>query len=371
MKIIYLANARMPTEKAHGIQIMKMCEAFAMSGHQIKLIVPWRLNHIKEDVFKYYGMKKSFKIKRIPSIDLVGLPFGFWIQSISFSFFAFFYLLFKKADIIYSRDLSSLFLISFLKKNLVYEAHTFPNNFFLYKRVCRKTKAIIVITQKLKKFFTRKGIDNNKILIAPDGVDLEKFNIDISKEECRKKLNLPLDKKIVLYTGHLYKWKGVQTLAEASKFLDKNALVIFVGGTEKDEQKFRDKNRDLDNILILGHRPYSEMPYYLKAADVLVLPNSVKSVISREWTSPMKMFEYMASQRPIVASDLPSLREVLNENNAFLIRPDNAKDLANSINQSLKNTDFSDKISKQALKDVQNYTWKKRVNNVLNFINHD
>jgi len=371
MKIVYLANIRIPTEKAHGIQIMKMCEAFAMSGHQIELVVPWRFNHLKEDVFKYYGMKKSFKIKKIPSIDLIGLPFGFWIQSISFSFFSFFYLLFAKADIIYCRNPLVLSFLGWFKKNIVYEMHTVPKSFFIYKGIFKRAKAIVVITQSIKDSFIKRGIDNNKILVAPDSVDLKQFDIQESQEECRKKLNLPLDKKIVLYTGHLYKWKGVYVLAEASKFLDKDVLVVFIGGTEKDEQEFRDKNRDLDNILILGHKPYSEMPYYLKTADVLVLPNSAKERISREWTSPMKMFEYMTSQKPIVASDIPSLREILNENNAILVDPDNPKKLAEGIKELLKNTNFSDKISKQAFKDVQKYSWGKRTKIIISFLNND
>ncbi len=369
MKIIYLANIRIPTEKAHGIQIMKMCESFVLSGHQTELVVPWRLNHLKEDVLKYYGMEKSFEIKKIPSVDLIGLPFGFWIQSISFSFFVFFYLLFAKADIIYSRSPLILFFLGLFKKNIVYEMHTVPRNFFIYKWIFKKAKAIMVITQGIKDSFIKKGINNDKILVTPDGIDLEKFDIDISKEECRKKLNLPLDKKIVLYTGHFYKWKGVQILADTAKFLDKNILIVFVGGTEKDIKIFKEENKSFDNILILGHQPYSKIPYYLKAADVLILPNSAKEKISQYWTSPMKMFEYMTSQRPIVASDLPSLKEVLNKSNAVLVGSDNSQELSKGIKRALKEADFSAKISIQAYQDVQKYTWRKRTKRIISFLN--
>jgi len=372
MKLIYLANARIPTEKAHGIQIMKMCEALSRQGLEIKLVIPWRFNRIKEDPFNYYNIKRVFKIKKLPSIDLIPLNFpkiGFWIQSISFSFFAFWYSLFRKSNLIYSRDLPCLWLSSFFKKNLVYEAHTFPQYFFLYKQVFQKTKAIIVITKKLKEVFIQKGILKEKILVAPDGVDLNVFDIDISKEEARKKLNLPYNKKIALYAGHLYEWKGAQILAEASKFLDKDTIVIFIGGTKEDEKEFREKNKDLNNILILGYKPYSEIPYYLKTADVLVLPNSAKEKISQYWTSPIKMFEYMASQRPMVASDLPSLREILSENNAILIKPDNPGKLTQAIAKILKNPDFFDRISKQAYRDVQRYSWSKRAKKIINFLN--
>ncbi len=378
MKIIYIANIRMPTEKAHGIQIMKMCEAFANSklnkSIKLELVVPQRFNYIKDDPFEYYGIKRNFKIKKLPCLDLIPLDkyighLGSWVESITFNFFVFPYILFKKTDIIYTRDKFSLFLILF-KKNLVFEAHTFPKNYFMYSLFFKKLKKIIVITQKLKDFFIEKGISADKILVASDGVDLEKFNIKNTQEECRKRLSLPLDKKTVLYTGHLYEWKGAQTLAKASQFLPKDMEIYFIGGTDKDVRRFKTQNSKL-KIKIVGYKPHSEIPFWLKAADVLVLPNSAKKEISKYWTSPLKMFEYMASKRPIIASDLPSIREILNENNSFLVKPDNPERLAKGIESILKNPNLSAKISNQAFQDVQNYTWQKRAKNILEFLKYD
>lgn len=369
MKIIYIANVRLPTEKAHGLQIMKMCQAFSLANIDIELLIPWRFNPIKEGPFDYYGVDKIFKIKKLFSIDLVGLPFGFWIQSFSFSLVTFFYLFFKKADFIYSRDLLPLFFLSLFKKNLVYEVHYLPGHFWIYQGLLKRVKALVVITQKLKELYQKEGISQEKILVAPDGVDLDFFQISESQEKCRQKLNLPQDKKIVLYTGHLYRWKGVATLLKVAQNFQ-NILFVFVGGTQTDIKNFKFQVSDLklENVLVVGHRPHQEIPFWLKAADVLILPNSAKEKISQYWTSPMKMFEYMAVERPIVASDLPSIREVLNENNAILVEPDNPQSLAQGIEKVLKNLDFSTKISNQALKDVQKYTWSKRVNNIIKFI---
>jgi len=374
MKFIYIANVRIPTEKAHGIQIMKMCESFALHNVEVELVLPQRFNKIKEDPFEYYGVRRNFKIKKLPCLDLITLDkyighLGFWIESITFNFFVFPYILFKKADIIYTRDEFSLPLILF-KKNLVFEAHTFPKNYFLYSLFLKRLKKIIVITQKLKDFFTKKGISADKILIASDGVDLEKFNIKDSQEECRRRLSLPIDKKIVLYTGHLYEWKGAQILAKASQFLLKDMEIYFVGGIDEDVRKFKVQNSKL-KIKVMGHKPYSEIPFWLKAADVLVLPNSGKQDISKYWTSPLKLFEYMASKRPIIASNLPSIKEILSENNSFLVEPDNPEKLAGGIKNALKNPNFSVKISNQAFYDVLSYSWKKRANNILQFLKYD
>lgn len=370
MRIVYISNARIPTEKAHGIHIMKMCESFAQVN-EVELVLPRRLNKIKNDPFSYYGVVRTFKIKRLPCLDLI--PFdkylgylGLWIESATFTFFVFWYALFKKADVLYTRDKFLLFLVIF-KSNLIFEAHTFPRNFFLYRIFFEKLAKITVITHQLKILFVQKGISPDKILVAPDGVDLEKFQIPETQIECRGKLGLPQDKKIVLYTGHLYHWKGADVLLAASRKLP-DYLFIFVGGTEQDIAVFKKKAASTSNVLVVGHKPYQEMPFWLKAADVLILPNSGKEEISKRWTSPLKMFEYMAAQKPIVASDLLSIKEILNEKNAILVEPDNSEKLAEGIEQALQNSAFSDKVSKQALEDVRQYAWIRRAENILSSI---
>jgi glycosyltransferase involved in cell wall biosynthesis len=178
------------------------------------------------------------------------------------------------------------------------------------------------------------------------------------------------NEKIIMYTGHLYDWKGTQVLANSAKYLPENYLIVFIGGTQHDVKKFKEKNADLiksNKIFVLGYKAPQEISDYLNSADVLVLPNSAKDKKSR-WTSPLKMFEYMASEKPILASDLPSIREVLNENNAVFFKPDDPQDLADKIKYILDNFDLAEKISTQAKIDVQNYTWDKRAEKIINFI---
>ena len=377
MKLIYIANVRIPTEKAHGIQIMKMCQAFAVAGYDLTLVVPRRKNEIKKSIWEYYDQEKNFRIEYLKITDFMKIVIpriSFYLQSRSFLKSVLFYLKNKNLDIVYSRDLAFAKRLSFFNKNVFCEMHSLPRSFD--KNDLEKIKGVITITKGLKDALIKKGIPEDRILIAPDGVNIENFDIDISKEEVRKKLDLPLNKKIVLYTGHLYKWKGATVLLKAAQNFQfpisnfQNILFVFVGGTEKDISNFKHQVLilKLNNVLVIGHRPHQEIPAWLRAADVLVLPNSGKAEISKSWTSPMKMFEYMASQRPIVASDLPSIREILNENNAILVKSDNPQNLAEGINQALENPDFSVKISSQAYQDVQKYTWQKRVDNILKFI---
>ncbi|PIT93677.1 hypothetical protein COU00_03070, partial [Candidatus Falkowbacteria bacterium CG10_big_fil_rev_8_21_14_0_10_43_11] len=196
MNLIYIANSRIPTEKAHGLQIVKMCEAFSNYSEEVQLIIPKRKNDINEDIFSYYQTKDNFKIKKINSFDFYQYweylgKLSFWLQSFSFAI----RLLFMKADkksIIYTRDPEIGWLFSLRGYKTVYEAHTWPENRrWLYKFLIRKIKKIITISYGLKGAFISAGCPENNILVAPDGVDLEEFGIKISAAEARRKLKLP------------------------------------------------------------------------------------------------------------------------------------------------------------------------------------
>jgi len=199
-------------------------------------------------------------------------------------------------------------------------------------------------------------------------VDIDKFDTDVSKEEARRMLNLNIDGKIVVYAGHLYPWKGVYILIEASKFLD--ATVVLVGGLEEDVNKVKRyiKSNKIDNVHVVGHVEPSKVPLYLKAADVLVLPNSAQDKRSVYYTSPLKLFEYMASRRPIVASDLPSIREVLDESCAIFVTPDDPKSLSYGIKKVFKDVELADRIADLAYNEVKFYSWISRAKKILYMI---
>ncbi len=363
MKIIYIANIRLPTEKAHGVQIMEMCSAFVAAGAEVELVIPKRKNSIPDDPFSYYAVPKNFVITRLATLDLVGrFRLGFYVQAATFIFSSLWYVR-KSTDLIYSRDVIFLSVLSFFRKRFVFEAHYPKWNFFAQQAI-RHAEIIAPISHGLKDFYLAKGIPHEHIFVAPDGVNLSRFAISETRQECRTKLGLPADKKIALYSGHLYVRKGAQTLAEAGAMLD-DTLCVFVGGTEIDVTNFKEKYYAQKNIMILGHRSHADIPYYLRAADVLVIPNSAKSDDARLYTSPMKLFEYMASGTPIVAADLPSLREVLNERNAMFVAADDPQALAFGIQKLIADPAHSKNISDQAKEDVHNFTWDKRAQSIL------
>ena len=365
-KILYIANIRLPTERAHGVQIMEMCSALAEAGADVELCVPRRRNAITLDPFVYYHLPQNpkFKVTQLATWDLVHRgKLGFWIQSLTFAIAALWYARNANAHI-YSRDEMPLFLLSFFKKTFSYEPHApLWNN--VTTRVAESAHLLFPISLGLKEFYQHAGVPEEKMFIARDGVNLSRFTVSESKEACREKLQLPPHAKIVLYSGHLYARKGAQIFADAAAQLDMNTLCIFVGGTKEDIADFREKYGTQKNMIILGHKPHDEIPYYLSAADVLVLPNSAKNEDARLYTSPMKLFEYMASGTPVVASDVPSLREVLTEENALLVTADEPKAFTHGIELLLSDEVLAGKLAARAKEDVKMYAWQKRAEAVL------
>ena len=373
MKITYIANIRIPTEKAHGYAIMKMCEQFAKLGVSLDLIVPDRKNQLKEDPFSFYGIDEVFKIVKLKSADFLGRvrlleKLFYWVDLMIFILAV--HLRIKKHHsgerIFYTRDFMILFVLP-KKSRIFLELHTMPKSHFLFKRLIKRPNAIFVLNGEIKRELMDMGVSESKIFILPSGVDIEEFDIAADKIEARRKMHLPLDKKIAMYTGHLYSWKGIDTIIEVARQM-KDVLFVFIGGIEPDIGRYRKITQGDSNIMFLPFIKRSGIPFYLKAADVLLLPNSKKDDISVKYTSPLKVFEYMAAKRPIVCSDLPSVRQVLDEDMCVFAEPGNSESFKLAIEKVLSDSFLADKLVESAYDKVQKYSWEKRAEKIMDII---
>ena len=197
--------------------------------------------------------------------------------------------------------------------------------------------------------------------MAHDGVGLETFAHTESNEATRRRLNLPLDKKIALYIGRLDGWKGIETLCEAAHLLREDTVVAVIGG---EPMQVEDLSAKYPEVRFLGYRPYRELADNQAAADVLVLPNTGRDKVSVRFTSPLKLFTYLASGKPIVASDLPSIREVLDESMAYFFTPDDPASLARGIVLALSDPQAQEK-ARIARSEAKRYTWRARAERIL------
>ena len=392
MKLIYLTNSRLPGEKAHAIQIMKTCAALA-ADVDVQIVHPRRVNRpwlqSVVDLQKYYKLPRDVQRRLVGSLDLFSivpkLPFGktlaykivFAIQTITYHIALLPLLLTSSADVYYTRDSLTASLLVLLGKvsisTVIYEAHRFPSSILgleLSRWLVNKLDGIVVLTNFLATRYLELGIPEKRISVVPDAVDLQDFGV-FSKSAARQHLGIDESIFVVMYVGHMYHWKGVDTLVEAATRLSDNEQIWLIGGTPEELPRIEQlaKQLELTNIHLAGYVPYEHISTYMAAADVLVIPNSGDYDISRFYTSPIKLFEYMAAKRPIVASNLPSLREIIvHDETALLVQPDNPISLAIAIQRLQSDSHLSSRLVDNATVLVSKHTWSGRSQRILEFI---
>ncbi|MCD6489758.1 MAG: glycosyltransferase family 4 protein [Thermodesulfobacterium sp.] len=374
LKIIYPVPEKVPSNYARFIQIFNTCNSLANLGLKVEICCSFKKGNKKEDLEKFYGINFSpnLSIKSYPVIQVENL-FNLKFSSSLIYKIKFVGDLLKeyknnhaKKLIIYLRypKLTSLFI--FLKRwidiFIIYEAHeifSFKNKklFEIERKLFEISDLIICITNELKnKIIANFETDFQKIHVIPDAVRDDWLNIKPEKEE------------YIFYAGSLKKWKGVDVLIKAMKYLPGEKLLIAGNGEESNYLQNIVKEENLqDRIKFLGYIPHTEIPKFLSKAKILVLPN-VKEDTS-VFTSPLKLFEYMAIGKPIVASDIPSLKEILkHEENAYLVKPGDPKALAEGIRKVLSDGKLRNKISLGAKKKVTNYTYSARAQKIKQLI---
>lgn len=376
MRILYISNSIIPSRTANSIHVMKMCQAFADNGHEIVLLAPDLKSKYEKgisNVYEYYGVKKNFKIKKLWHPDLKSGPFFYTLT-------IFFYLFInRRFNLVYGRFLHGCYASILLKNKVIFESHDpifdkKTHRPIVFKKLINNKyfEKLVVISQALKNMYLEKGfLNDSKIQVAHDGADeVENLNCKSDLFGCKNNLK-------VGYVGHLYKGKGMEVISSMANKLDHDIEIHIIGGLEKDIKLWK-KKIICKNIYFYGFVPHKEVGNYINALDICLLPNqkvvfphgtnSLKDSINiSDFTSPLKLFEYMSHQKPIIASDLPVIREVLNERNSILVECDNIKSWINSIKKlkNLKNREF---IAKQALIDFCNYTWKNRAFKLINSI---
>ena len=386
VRIAYFADIRFPLERANGIQTMETCYALAERGHDVDLIVRKDTHVPPRDPFEYYGLAPSERV-RIEQAPVPDRPAT--ARRLSYLAFAAGRAFGRaRADVILTRDLgvAALLLRVPSRPPLVYESHGYapdvasalpelvatarPASLRKLRRLARREAAVwrgadgyVTITAGLAQTLTARFGKRPRLRVVPDGV--RRTSRDPHRTGARPAERAGAEgPSTVAYAGHLYPWKGVDVLVEALAQVP-GVRGLIAGGheAEPDLARLRALAARLgvaDRVTFTGIVPPPRVAALLGDASVLVLPNTA-SAISTQFTSPLKLFEYMAAGRPIVASDLPSIREVLtHEANALLVAPGDARALAAAIRRLLADSPLAVRLGTAALGAVDEYTWSRR-----------
>jgi glycosyltransferase involved in cell wall biosynthesis len=365
MKIMYIANSPMPSRSANSIHIIKMCEAFAKAGLGITLVIPSAPKNFssKADIFNFYGIKSKFKIRRIFTLPGRGMAI--------FYLLAMFYSVFKGPNIIYTRQIEAAVLASISHIKFILEMHDYLTDRvdkFFFKRLSgnKYFLKLILISNTLKTKFMEYGFNGKKTKVLPDAVDIDIFN---------NKKNVNNKRIRIGYGGHLFKGRGVEiieTLASSMADLD----FYLWGGTEDLIEYWKNRTKNAKNLYFKGFVKNIILAEELANCDILIMPYQKEVAVfgnkgnTVEWMSPMKMFEYMATGRPIISSNLPVIREILkNGYNAILVTYDDEKEWESEIRRLINNPGIAKTIGDNARNDVvKKYTWDIRVKEILEIL---
>ncbi|HAU07825.1 MAG: hypothetical protein A2568_03510 [Candidatus Yanofskybacteria bacterium RIFOXYD1_FULL_44_17] len=381
-RIIYITNVELPTVKARGVQIMKSCEAFARTGVQIELVIPWHVARIKEDPFSYYKVERNFEIKRLPSIDLffikvIPRKLAYYVRSLSFVASSWLYVI-KHAGggaTFYSRDYAILLLLSIMGLKPIAEIHDYRSkrSKAFIGLILKNARRIIVNSEgTLELLRQHYKLNLDKVLVAPNGVDLDYFNIKLTKDEARRSLGIDSNDIIFGYVGSLEAVgndKGVGDLIEAfNKISLSMARLLIVGGPDNLVNKYKSMVRS-DNIEFAGHVEYGKIPTYLRAIDVVVIP--LPNNAHGKTTSPIKVYEFMAAGKAIVASNIDTLKSALSESGAVFYEVGNVEDLRDTVLHLARDEELRHDLEANVLKNLKDISWDGRATKIINHIEHN
>lgn len=391
----YLAPVRMPTEKAHGLQIVQNCHALTRAGADVTLYAATRFQPPElrgRDIWSMYGVPQdSFRLRYVPTLDLLPLAGGrvnrfaqaaFYLQMATYSAALWPLLRSAGADAVYyTRHAVLLPILKRFKppRRLFWEVHSLsedPGKRQMQARLAAEIGGVLTVTAHMADMLVALGVPRERVMVAPDGFSAERFAHMPDQRTARAALNLPQDAFIVGYMGRLHTLnmeKGVGDVIRAiAQRPDLPLHLLLIGGPDDMAAAYRAEWLSLglpaERFHAPGQLPAAEVPQALAAFDVCTMPFPWTEHFAY-YASPIKLFEYMASGRAIVATDLPSTAEIVTHGEtALLVPPSDVPALAAALADLYENPDLRARLAENARQLAHaRYTWEARARAILAF----
>lgn len=379
MRIAYCTNVRLPSERAHGHQVAHVCDALAQLGHEVHIFCPFRQAAITESFARYYGVDPTIHLHTVGSFDPIAaqwLPgvLGLWVLNALLRHRLLIELAQAKPDLCYTRSPALLAVLLAHGKPVILELHQLPRfGRSRFVKQCNQCASVACLTSVMKQKLVSWGVQSNRIQVAPDAVDLRRFLQLPDVQTARTTLGIKTTRTVVGYVGRLKtlgQEKGVGILLQALRQLQASQQFfgLIVGGPAADLSQYQAQAKVLglteNDVLFTGEVPGESVPLTLQACDILAMPFP-DFPHYRENMSPLKMFEYMAAGKPIITSDLPTIRDVLTEQTAVFCKPGKVASLVEGLEYIQAHSVESAARSSAAQALVLHHTWKARMQRIL------
>ena len=372
MKIAVITNSRIPSLTANSIQAMKVCQALVQIGHNVRIFAPREAEPAsREELANHYGLRIVPSLEWLPSVkQFKRLDFIFHAQRAAEDF---------GADLIYTWLPQSAVVALWRKYPTILEMHSDVGGrmgawWLRQFWKMRGRKRMTVTTRALRKALERSagfGFEEDEVVVAPNGVELEKYENFPDASSARRKLMLK-NRLTIGFTGHIYPGRGADLLFDLARQMP-GVNFLWVGGTPELVSYWQKKLATVGakNVMMTGFVEHERIPLYQAAADVLLMPygRSIEASSGQdiaEVINPMKMFEYMAAGRAIVSANLPVIREVLHDRSAVFCEPGNVSAWKSALESLLLDEKRRLALGAQARRDAKRYTWEARARRIVN-----
>lgn len=364
MRIAFPVSSRIPSRAANAVQVCRMSEAFGQNGHDVTLYGV--RGPADADPFVHYGLEETFKLHRVA---LVGGHRVASSRALALTVAAVFRD--PRPDVVYARQSRFLIGCAPLGSALVCEAHTLESS--VAKRSARRAlfalpnfARLVTISQALADDYLEAfpELDASQVVVAHDGAVPAH---DVTPRAAWPGRSGALQ---VGYVGGLYKGRGVEVLLGVARALPEIDLHV-VGGHPEQVEAFRAEASP--NVTFHGFVPHAEVASFYPHLDVLTAPYQQSVTVHggggdiRRWMSPLKVFEYMATGKAIVMTDVPVLREVLtHEETALLVADGQATTWIEAIRRLDEDRKLRASLGDAALALFSSeYTWTRRAERVV------
>lgn len=350
-----------------------MAQALAAAGNAVRVFAPGKDPRLGWDEFaRHYGLSHKFELEWMPNSELLRrYDYAFSVLGKARSW---------EADLLYTRSPQAATWAALRGTPTIFELHDVPMGMmgpWLLRRFLKARGALRLVANT--KFLADKlaadysiPVKKDFLIVAPNGVDLERYAGLPDPKSARKTLNLP-EAFTVGYTGHLYAGRGLDLILDLARALPYMRFLL-VGGRESDVHQARLRAANLANVTLTGFVANAELPRYQAAADLLIMPYGRQVAGSSggdiaPYLNPMKMFEYLACGRAILSSDLPILREILNDKNALILPSEDATAWVAALRSLEQDPAKRAALSSAAQQTAEQFTWDKRARHLLQGLN--
>lgn len=381
--VVLVANARMPSQRAQSVQLAQAARGFHRAGARVTLLHARRRDtpggrpsaEVLGELLSSGGGADCAELVAIPCVDWIdsvprrlqfvparaqewtfGRGAARWIERHA------------PGALVLARDVEVAHRLR-SRAGVAWEVHRVPGG-SLRRRWASEAIAAgvraIAISGGVAEDLAHPELGARDVPVEHDAVDEHLVDALPTRDDARRSLGLDPDRQVVLYAGGLLRWKGVDVLVDAARDPAlADALVLVVGGMDRDVAALRERAGGAENLRIDGFRPAADIPSYLAAADVGVVPNRRSPRISSHYTSPLKVFEALAAGLPLVVSDLPSLRDVLDGDTATFVEPEDPAALAAGIAELLGDGGLRERRAAAGRERVRQNTWTARARRIL------